>query len=127
MYENKESILFLFFGYFIFHLLLSDLFMMYNFFVLNDCNTSKFCHDNVITVIFIKLCDVVLKCVMGYYYIFNSCWLSSIDCLKHVMLAYINLLEKLVLKMLEYPTCVYTTILTMFVISNIFIVILKMI
>lgn len=113
-------------GYFIFHLLLSDILILFKFFTRKENDDLSYIESKTITIIFNKLCDIVLKCVMGYYYIFQLCWTSSVDCLKQVMLAYLAFLEKLVEKMLEYPTCVWTSSSVVLIVITISVTIIQL-
>jgi len=108
--QGSTIFLYLCLGYFIFHLLLSDILVLYNFFIKKDDNLTCI-ESKIITTMCNKICDTVLKCVMGYFYVFNSCWLASIDCLKQIILAYIVFLDKVFSKILNYPICISTTLI----------------
>lgn len=113
-------------GYFIFHLLLSDILVICKFFTRKNDDDLSYIESKTITAICNKVCDIVLKCVMGYYYIFHACWISSIDCLKHVMTEYLTFLSLLVTKILEYPTCIWTSSSAVCIIVTIAITIIEL-
>lgn len=128
MTEVTGSTIFLYscLGYFIFHLLLSDILVLCKFFTRKEDDDLSYIESKTITTICTKVCDIVLKCVMGYYYIFQTCWVSAVDCLKQVMLAYLAFLDRLVTKMLEYPTCVCTSVSAVAIIITIAVTIIEL-
>ncbi len=128
MSEVSGSTIFLYccLGYFIFHLLLSDILVLCRLFTRKPDDDLSDIESKTITTICVKLCDIVLKCVMGYFYIFQECWIASTNCLEKVMLAYIAFLDKLVTKMLEYPTCIWTCLSAIGIIVTIAITIIEL-
>ena len=108
----QDIILYTFLCYLLFHLIIDDILLMIRFFkkrndTLPETHLSDDEQRTVIKILF-KICDVVLQCVMGYFDAFKTCWTKSTDCLQTVMLRYIEFLETLSKKLLEYPTCAFT-------------------
>ncbi len=84
-------------------------------------NTDELMHvhsrRSSLIILFSKLCDVVLACVMGYFHTFNTCWCASLDCLNKLITRYIDFLEVLTKTLTAYPTIVFTSVTTVLVLS----------
>lgn len=99
--------------------------MLCKFFTRKETDDLSYIESKTIVTICLKICDIVLKSVMGYCYIFQACWISSVNCLKDVMLAYIAFLGVLCDKMLSYPTCVFASCASVMIIVTICVTIIE--
>ncbi len=63
-------------------------------------------------VMFTKLCDIVLTCVMGYFNTFNTCWTASLTALTTMITAYLKFLGDMVQCLTAYPAIIFTSATT---------------
>lgn len=63
-----------------------------------------------ITLLFFKLCDVVMYCVMGYFKTFTTCWVATLDCLNSLISKYIAFLDSMVMNMTAAPAVIVLSI-----------------
>jgi hypothetical protein len=63
--------------------------------------------EHLLEVMVRKVCDTVVSCVLQYLITFQECWKLSLQCLNDCMLAYINLLQYLVEKILDKDIILY--------------------
>lgn len=62
--------------------------------------------QRTIILVFNKLCDVVLFCVMGYFRTFTTCWVATLDCLNSLISKYISFLQIMVERMTASPAVI---------------------
>lgn len=108
--------------YLTFHLLLEDfIFVFQKIRTPRPSSSSPPLHNNedetrpltpeeqrTITTVVIKICDITLICVERYFDAFIQCWTSTLMCLEHLLIAYMNLLQSISTVLTQYPTCKYT-------------------
>lgn len=128
----QDIILYTFLSYLTFHLIIDDILLTIRIFKIinnnldhlnvNDERTIIKIMDKVCDVVlksivgyfdcfkvcWIEICNLLLKCIEGYYSLFGMCWTKSIECLQATMCAYITFLETLCKDILTYPTCIFT-------------------
>jgi hypothetical protein len=105
-----EIILYIFLSYLTLHLLLGDIIVFMRFFVVKEKKFLLYLDIRTIFTICLKLCDITMKCVMGYFVCFQTCWEVSCNSIKEVMIAYFQLLEKLFTAMLNKDIVVYLAV-----------------
>lgn len=66
--------------------------------------------QRTIILLFVKLCDVVMYCVMGYFKTFTTCWLATLDCLNSMISKYIAFLDSMVKNMTAAPAVIALSI-----------------
>ena len=54
--------------------------------------------------------SVIEKCVLEYFSTFKFCWITLLFTFEVMIKCYVNLLNNVVNKLTEYPTCIYATI-----------------
>ena len=61
-----------------------------------------------VIILFYKLADITLACVMGYFHIFQVCWIACLSCLQIILLRYIDFLQDLTHKLADKEVVKYT-------------------
>mmetsp|Transcript_23690 Transcript_23690/g.32533 ORF Transcript_23690/g.32533 Transcript_23690/m.32533 type:complete len:177 (-) Transcript_23690:54-584(-) len=61
-------------------------------------------------ILLLQVCDVVLACIMGYFYTFCFCWDKILICFRELMVRYINFLVALVKALTRKEAIVYTSV-----------------
>jgi len=63
----------------------------------------------VILEVLLRLLDVILESVMGYFTTFRICWSVMIEMLVDIMGWYFVMMDNVVNKLTEYPTVMYAS------------------
>ena len=66
--------------------------------------------QRTIILLFCKLCDIVMYCVMGYFKTFTTCWVATLDCLNCMISKYIAFLDSMVKNMTAAPAVIVLSI-----------------
>lgn len=61
-----------------------------------------------VIILFYKLADITLACVMGYFHVFQVCWVACLSCLQVVLLRYIDFLQDLTRTLTDKEVVKYT-------------------
>lgn len=64
----------------------------------------------ILLIAFIRLCDIVEKCVIQYFITFRYCWKLILISFTDMIKSYIQLLNNITKILTSYPTCLYATI-----------------
>ena len=61
-----------------------------------------------VIILFYKLADITLACVMGYFHVFQVCWVACLSCLQVVLIRYIDFLQDLTRTLTDKEVVKYT-------------------
>ena len=66
--------------------------------------------QRTLVLIFFKLCDIVMYCVMGYFKTFTTCWVATLDCLNSMISKYFAFLDTLVKCLTAAPAVMFLSV-----------------
>lgn len=64
--------------------------------------------QSTVISLFYKLADITVACVMGYFHIFQVCWIACLTCLQVILLRYIDFLKDLTHTLADKEVVKYT-------------------
>lgn len=116
MNNITDSVITCFFGYMLFHLILNDIMSIYVIIQEKLTNTNQ-SHKVLPSGNFEKLCDIVQKCVMGYYVCVLGCFEIIVSHLDNMICKYLEFCETCVECFTMFPNSIVFTAGTVLVVN----------